>query len=578
MGAGADETAESLNQQIEQLRTENVKLRDLLDGLGVELPSTSLEEGGVMGAADTLVALMSEGGSLLREREDLVLEHARLSVAEQAADEQDPDLDRLLEALLEVDALQAEREQLRAERGLPSEEVDDFEDALGRLRPLFSEIDGLRAERQRLATERRGLVEAVEAVGMSAEEILCEEDRDLELQLLNAVKGVAMENESLKADIRELQAQISRLRSSDLREALPVLHQVEKVPRASMPSPVPELHTKGANTLVLDRPSKPEALGAFAAAAVSKESRSGDLEKLQEIIDRLQTENTHLKSHIVALSPQAKNVEEQAFPEEQLHPPVPALPESTKHPWQESAAEAAGDMLPEAPPLLPERHEVTGVAEERAAETAAEAAGDMLPEAPPLLPERHEVTGIAEESKGPSPPEEFKSEARDNMSPEAPPIPDNRIEYGTTEALQTPEVPFENVEEEPQKPQRKVNVRPKQVKKPRPRPEDLLKQAGIPLTPEAMLKQLLSPTKTNKVILPRTELPPEDPDEIALQRQEAMTHLLRVQLGRPRDEGSDLDGRSRELSPSHPKDLDVDATQEQAMKGALHSLFRSFGN
>jgi len=124
--------------------------------------------------------------------------------------------------------------------------------------------------------------------------------------------------------------------------------------------------------------------------------------------------------------------------------------------------------------------------------------------------------------------------------------------------------------------EKKANPRPKQVKRPRPRPEELLKQAGIPLTPEAMLKELLSPVKSNKVMLPRTDLPPEDPDEIAIQRQEAMSHLLRVQLGR-RDEGSELDARSRELSPSSPKDLDVDATQEQAMKGALHSLFRSFG-
>lgn len=513
-----------------------------------------------MGAADALVHLMSEGGFLLREREDLILEHARLSVAEQAAEDQDPDLDRLLEALLEVDALQAEREQLRAERGLPSEEVDDFEDALTRLRPLFNEIDGLRAERQRLASERKGLVEAVEAVGMSAEEILCEEDRDLELQLLNAVKGVAMENESLKAEIQELQAQISRLRnhrSSDQREALEELPQVAPAPRPKAPSPVPELHNR-VNTLVLDRPSKPEALGVFAAGntGAPKESRSGDLGKLQEIIDRLQTENTHLKSQIVALTPQAKSAGE-AAPEDHPDPRAPPLPENpgTEEPdAKETAAQPAGDM-PEAPPPLPERE---AEATEESHPEAEQAAGDM-PEA--LHPQREAATtedGIDHEGAG-------------NMRPEAPPLPEKDAMMEELQQMKGVKIVGA---EEPQKAP-KANIRPKQAKRPRPRPDELLKQAGIPLTPEAMLKQLLSPPKSNKVMLPRTELAPEDPDEIAMQRQEAMTHLLRVQLGR-RDEGSELDGRSRELSPS-PKDLDVDATQEQAMKGALHSLFRSFG-
>ncbi|CAE7892813.1 unnamed protein product, partial [Symbiodinium microadriaticum] len=116
--------------------------------------------------------------------------------------------------------------------------------------------------------------------------------------------------------------------------------------------------------------------------------------------------------------------------------------------------------------------------------------------------------------------------------------------------------------------------------KPRPprlSPEEMLKQAGVPLTPEAMLKQLLSPVSAKKAALPRTELPPEDPDTVALQRQEAMSILLKTQLARHRDEGFEMECRSRELSPSS-KMLDVDATQEQAMKGALHTLFRSFGS
>lgn len=553
MGAGADETAESLNEQVQRLRTENVKLRELLDAMGVELPG--LNDGGITGVADALVALMSEGGSLLREREELILEHARLTVAQQAADDQDPDLDRLLEALLEVDALNAEREQLRAEQGLHREEVDDFEDALTRLRPLLTETDSLRAERQRLTSERQSLVEAVEAVGMSAEEIICEDDRDLELQLLSAVKGVAVENESLKAEIQDLRAQISRLRnhSSDRCEDLPVLHQVDRVPRVNAPSPVPDLCSRGANTLVQDRPSKPEVVGAFLANAEPKESRSGELQKLQEIIDRLQSENAQLKSHIVGLSPQ----ESDTIPSGNI-----------------------GDTLPEAPLPLPEHAEEQATQE---ATDAEQAAGDMLPE-------------------------ESTNEAAGNMRPEAPPPPHAK-EVTIQESQEVREIPGEGEvrefapeaeallsrmqersqrqqeEKEPRKPRRKANahhsnVRPKEeVQRPRAPPDELFKQAGIPITTEAMLQQLLSPSKGKKVLLPRTlSLTPEDKNATAQQRQEAMGKLLRtqMQLGRPREEGADLDGRSPVLSPSRMTDSDV-ATQEQAMKGALHTLFRCFG-
>lgn len=583
MGAGADETAESLNEQVQRLRTENVKLRELLDAMGVELPG--LNDGGITGVADALVALMSEGGSLLREREELILEHARLTVAQQAADDQDPDLDRLLEALLEVDALNAEREQLRAEQGLHREEVDDFEDALTRLRPLLTETDSLRAERQRLTSERQSLVEAVEAVGMSAEEIICEDDRDLELQLLSAVKGVAVENESLKAEIQDLRAQISRLRnhSSDRCEDLPVLHQVDRVPRVNAPSPVPDLCSRGANTLVQDRPSKPEVVGAFLANAEPKESRSGELQKLQEIIDRLQSENAQLKSHIVGLSPQ----ESDTIPSGNI-----------------------GDTLPEAPLPLPEHAEEQATQE---ATDAEQAAGDMLPEAPPAPPQDAAEEGILTE--------ESTNEAAGNMRPEAPPPPHAKevtIQEGRMEGVQAcmlqesqevREIPGEGEvrefapeaeallsrmqersqrqqeEKEPRKPRRKANahhsnVRPKEeVQRPRAPPDELFKQAGIPITTEAMLQQLLSPSKGKKVLLPRTlSLTPEDKNATAQQRQEAMGKLLRtqMQLGRPREEGADLDGRSPVLSPSRMTDSDV-ATQEQAMKGALHTLFRCFG-
>ncbi|CAK9100759.1 unnamed protein product [Durusdinium trenchii] len=513
MGAGADETAESLNEQVQRLRTENVKLRELLDAMGVELPG--LNDGGITGVADALVALMSEGGSLLREREELILEHARLTVAQQAADDQDPDLDRLLEALLEVDALNAEREQLRAEQGLHREEVDDFEDALTRLRPLLTETDSLRAERQRLTSERQSLVEAVEAVGRSAEEIICEDDRDLELQLLSAVKGVAVENESLKAEIQDLRAQISRLRnhSSDRCEDLPVLHQVDRVPRVNAPSPVPDLCSRGANTLVQDRPSKPEVVGAFLANAEPKESRSGELQKLQEIIDRLQSENAQLKSHIVGLSPQ----ESDTIPSGNI-----------------------GDTLPEAPLPLPEHAEEQATQE---ATDAEQAAGDMLPEAPPAPPQDAAEEGILTE--------ESTNEAAGNMRPEAPPPPHAK-EVTIQESQEVREIPGEGEvrefapeaeallsrmqersqrqqeEKEPRKPRRKANahhsnVRPKEeVQRPRAPPDELFKQAGIPITTEAMLQQLLSPSKGKKVLLPRTlSLTPEDKNATAQQRQEA---------------------------------------------------------
>ncbi|CAJ1462105.1 unnamed protein product [Effrenium voratum] len=95
--------------------------------------------------------------------------------------------------------------------------------------------------------------------------------------------------------------------------------------------------------------------------------------------------------------------------------------------------------------------------------------------------------------------------------------------------------------------------------------------AGIPLTPEAMLKTLLSPCRGKKATLPRTQLAPEDPEEVAIQRQEAMAHLLKVQLGRPRDEEA-----LSPVSPASASPQEVDEIQEQAMKGALHTLFRSF--
>ncbi|CAJ1371388.1 unnamed protein product, partial [Effrenium voratum] len=174
-----------LGLQVDRLRSENQKLRELLIELGLELPSA--DQGGAVRAAETLVSLMTEGGSLVREREELILEHARLTVAQQAAEDQDPDLEQLLQALLEVDALNAEREQLRMERGLQEQaEADELVDALSKLRPLLSETDVLRTERQRLVSERRSLAEVAQGAGVFAEEVL--EDEDLELQLLNAVK------------------------------------------------------------------------------------------------------------------------------------------------------------------------------------------------------------------------------------------------------------------------------------------------------------------------------------------------------------------------------------------------------
>mmetsp|Transcript_112063 Transcript_112063/g.157113 ORF Transcript_112063/g.157113 Transcript_112063/m.157113 type:complete len:660 (+) Transcript_112063:48-2027(+) len=659
MAAGADETAEDLEGQVARLRNENSMLRELLTSAGLDTPALSAsQQGGAAGAADALVALMAEGGSLLREREELILEHARLTVTQQAAEEDLPNLECLLEALLEVDALNAERDQLRAERGLPvTEEVDEFADALTKLRPLLGETDGLRAERERLVAERKGLLGAVEGAGLAADGLpLCEEDRDLELQLLGAVKGVAQENSSLKAEIQELREQIERLRSSSRSngqpaEALPSLAAADKVPKAPIPRPFPQLLHRSAprpalETVATEAQAPAPAPPSEPPPAETKAPVSAEVEKLQEIIQRLQAENAELKSQVVALTPQASSqpmvepgadlTQEAAAATTPVEEPAPEVPSgepvaalqapATDAPAAPAAVEPAAaeepittqagapeltESVAEAPVTEPEAPPPTPTAAPEEAPPAP-APEEAPPPAPAAAPQDAEpAEAPKEEPPAPAPEEAPPAPALEEAPPapaveEAPPEPapeevpavvvvtpvEDPPEVAPAPQA-SPELPDEATLKAPSagmtgeadsqdassksRAAKASRFKPVKPRPPRLSPEEMLKQAGVPLTPEAMLKQLLSPVSAKKAALPRTELPPEDPDTVALQRQEAMSILLKTQLARHRDEGFELECRSRELSPSS-KMLDVDATQEQAMKGALHTLFRSFGS
>jgi len=115
-------------------------------------------------------------------------------------------------------------------------------------------------------------------------------------------------------------------------------------------------------------------------------------------------------------------------------------------------------------------------------------------------------------------------------------------------------------------------------------PEELLKEAGVPLDPEAMLRALLMPPSQNaprkQMLYPEVSEPePEDSETVQEHRQEAMAKLLSNKLV-PEHAAADAEAPPEgETVPSEqvqPYDEELQLTQEHAMKGALHTLFRSF--
>lgn len=114
-------------------------------------------------------------------------------------------------------------------------------------------------------------------------------------------------------------------------------------------------------------------------------------------------------------------------------------------------------------------------------------------------------------------------------------------------------------------------------------PEELLKEAGVPLDPEAMLRALLMPSSQNtqktQMYYPDISEPePEDPELVKEQRQEAMAKLLSNKLVPEHAADTDVPPEEDAMSPEKivQYDEELQMTQEHAMKGALHTLFRSF--
>lgn len=451
---------------------------------------------------DKLAGLVVEGGSLLREREDLIVEHARLVVLQEPSD---PDLERLLEALKEVDALNAEREQLCTERGEPApREEDEMTEALARMRDLMQEGDSLKAQQETLVTERKQLLGEDAVVEAPAP------DDDLANELKDMLNRLKAENASLRKDNERLLSSVQR--SSVRREDLPIPSQAEPVPHASRPAQAPDLLSGGAKELVPPRPVSPQASATFANSFTTTSTSdvvaapvSEQVDRLQDIIARLQAENAALKTKVEVLSAPPSPVKES--------PPSPVKQEPVAAP----APEIFEEPLKASPP----------------------------PPAP--APE------VVEEPLKAAPP---------------PPAPAPEVREEPLRAAPPPPAPAP------------VEAPPKRQPMD---PEAMLKQAGIPLQPEALLKQLLISPKPRQASFPTAEMPPEvdDPEAVALQRQEAMSHLLKAQLGRPHEDAAEDTEDVSTLDPAPPApdqsvEEDLAGTQEVAMKGALHMLFKSF--
>jgi len=559
---------EDLQAQIEKLKDENVKLRDVLTLAGHDMPAEGPE--GVKGAADRLVTLMTEGGQLLKEREVLQVEHAHLSAVAIETAQEDPDLERLVGLLAEVEALNEERAQLLGGAPVPME--DDMLDALAMLRPLLGQTNALLADRENLVGERKELLRVAEAAGLASDGLIVgSDDSDMEMQLLSAVKGVVKENDSLKGEISKLRNDNNRLKSG-VYEALtaskidfpemPILKSLEPVPRAKPLQPP-----------VSPFPPAPQQLVAFSPQA-TKKSVAASLEPTTvaaEEIAVLKAENARLRA---AAEQQLQAAAPAAQTESAPAPIAPAAPEpappAAPEPTPPADAEPAAPAAP-APPAAPEP---------AAPAPVAPAAPEPVAPAVPIFSEQ-------QKSAAPSPMEEELPPLEDIPGiPMAAPAEDPALQGEVKQTLETilkapPKI------EAPEETNAEIDAAadaPLKLKSPKPSPEEILKKAGIPLDPAAMLRTLLAPPSTKRLeeaILPvRTAtLPEEDPEQLAIERQQAMCHLLKNQIGIPHDEATEEPEAAvpEPVGPAHPADDDLlKENQEHAMKGALHTLFRSF--
>eukprot|EP00933_Yihiella_yeosuensis_P054039 TRINITY_DN52376_c0_g1_i1.p1 TRINITY_DN52376_c0_g1~~TRINITY_DN52376_c0_g1_i1.p1 ORF type:complete len:594 (-),score=218.09 TRINITY_DN52376_c0_g1_i1:229-1974(-) len=570
-----EEENQVLMAEIDRLKVENSNLKEIVSP---DAPIQTPREG-VVDAADHLVAMMREGGSLLKEREDLAIENAKLLLVQAKQDEEEMEgLDHLLPILAEVDALRVEREQLCKERkelageDMEVEEGEPEFDALLQLLPLLSEEDALKAERQKLRAERRQMLGLLEDSGhedakqIEADLPVGAEDRELEMKLRVAVEGVAKENSSLQAEIEKLRNDNSRLRSGlgpaanlipEISNAAsgPAANRVERVspPREAMLSPsLPELS--------LSRPTTSQAQARPAPPLLGTTVHEGDAP----------TPPPNMPTSCTAAV--------QTDPVDASEPAPPAAPPA---PPSEPAAGAA-EVAPEAAAVPPPAPEPSAVAPEPSAAgpeppAAAPEPPAAAPELPAAAPEAAAVapepSAAAPEAAPPKPPQEDEPECNEiTLKAAPPPAADSE------EATQAPEPP-------PAPPSPDKTMTPKQAAAKARREALLQEAAALPLDPKALFRQLLScqaPHPHNVDIPTAGEAGEMTLEEEMEQRKQAMAAVLRAQLeGAPLDEGA-LPGFAQEaLSPKSGDQSafvaePLDETQEVCLKGALHTLFRSF--
>lgn len=615
----------ALQAEIERLRLENLKLQEVLNNAQIQtprrppLPATD----GAAGVAEMLVGLMKEGGALLREREDLEIERTKLVV--QALRRESDDYtayEGLLPLLEEVDALRVEREQLRAERAAcgqdQAEEPEDEMDALLLLKPLFCECDALRAERASLMMENKQLLGHLEEAGLAEKKdgffpsgLI---DHELEMKLRAAVEGVMKENHTLQDEIERLRSDNVRLLSGQsvtLQQIKPTegrnstAHNVclesrpaDRVPHATRPSsatfrilisPSLGLHhhdENGRQVRAADKapsvPPPPPALQAPPADPIEAVPAESSLDLAEVGPTSAETPVPHL--HLSLMNGQYLSLPEQLLLiTATVAVQTEALPESL--PQASVAPAVIESFIPLVPePPLPEREESKTSVEKNITVQCANAPSEAQP-----------IT---------IPPQATKPPVQTQNAPEEVTLKCNAKSFMQGTATAPPALP--PVEDTTSRPRSTVlsqaagpgasrAASTTTAKKPL-----LLQAAELPQDPKELLRQLLSPpspTRQAQMTRPlQQESQVDDVEEEMEMRKEAMAHLLRVQLGRDPLDQSILSNSTlseeasetvqeeqvnRAASPSRVRldsevPQDLDETQEESLRGALHTLFRSF--
>eukprot|EP00930_Biecheleria_cincta_P055545 TRINITY_DN41862_c0_g1_i1.p1 TRINITY_DN41862_c0_g1~~TRINITY_DN41862_c0_g1_i1.p1 ORF type:complete len:663 (-),score=176.17 TRINITY_DN41862_c0_g1_i1:184-2172(-) len=660
-GATLVDEADTLRSEVDRLRDENARLREVLVVQGqMDLSSAAMTEEGAMGAANSLIMLMQEGGQLLKEREALEFERAKLVAVKTVAEEDDPDLERLMVILREVDNSYEERQRLCAdnpEMAIP--EGDEVLDALARLRPLMSESDNLLADREKLMFERKELAGKVQDAGMewAVDSLPIVEDRDLEMRLNGAMGDVLKENASLKDEILRLKENNSKLkegvyeaaeRSSVIKpELLPALLTCEPPPRprppvmpelahtgADLPELIPEAcrtmspkAAAGFGTLPVAPPAPELALSDAPGVTLSASEVHMLQEQLQEERRLREAQAESFSAELTRLQQELRNLPQAPASPVAVHreanqlkasPPPPAPPKYRQPlqeeprgqplkasepapeppaPYQQLAVQKPNEEAP-APPAPPPPHPPRAEEDEGSAYQMEKAKRDMHTIMKQAPKKAAAPQGAKQEEVQPAPPppcldkeEEELPPLEDLPEPEllkaaAPPVQEKRPpSKELPRALPTPQAhaPAAPAAEHSATPAMQASVLSVPTPPPKVRqyrsPEELLKEAGVPLDPEAMLRALLMPSAQKRHMhYPEASEPePEDPELVKEQRQEAMAKLLSNKLV-PEHAAAEVDAPEEDAMSPEQYDEELHMTQEHAMKGALHTLFRSFAS